>query len=291
MDLDMIHTWFQHGLITRDSLVQRRESPRWVRLSEAVDLSRWRSSRRDRRTLRGRRAGRLRRRARTARRATGRSGGCTSRRRCSCCWRRPLSSCLSAPTSCGPSWMTLPGCRSASSRSSSGWHLRVAGRSAVASCGSCACWPSRRRFPSAACSLARGMRAEALLALASAVVLALGFVLLLASRWSALTASAALLVVALGAAGTVRFARAEAGTALDVGAWASSERRLTDPEIGLDLALPAGWVALKPVKPVGPGDPGDPRGAGPGARLRLRVPALRSRLRRVSSRSSTTSTR
>jgi hypothetical protein len=107
-------------------------------------------------------------------------------------------------------------------------------------------------FPVAGVFVARGMRLEALLALASAVVLALGFVLLLAPRWSALTASAALLVVVLGAAGTVRFARGEAGTALQVGAWASGERRITDPEIGLDMELPAGWVALKPVNPLVP---------------------------------------
>jgi hypothetical protein len=111
-------------------------------------------------------------------------------------------------------------------------------------------------FPVGGVFVARGMRAEALVALAAAVVLALGLVLLLAPRWSALTASAALLVVVLGAAGTVRFARAEAGSALAVGAWASNERRIIDPEIGLDLALPAGWVALKPGSPLVPAIPG-----------------------------------
>ena len=75
-------------------------------------------------------------------------------------------------------------------------------------------------------------------------------------RRSALAAGAALLVVVLGATGTVRFARAEAGTALEVGAWASGERRITDPEIGLDLALPTGWVPLQPANPLVPAAPG-----------------------------------
>src|SRR5512132_2320552 len=43
IDVDMVQTWFQQGLLTRESLVQRPGSTRWVRLAEAVDLSKWRA--------------------------------------------------------------------------------------------------------------------------------------------------------------------------------------------------------------------------------------------------------
>ena len=260
MDLDMVRTWLQHGLLTGESLVQRRESTRWVRLSEAVDLSRWQASR--------------------AAAGRSRTGG------------RPVASGNGAGTAgYGPRWtlfvasglfalLAAAACIVAFRPSlvrpeldDAPW-LRIGLSSLVLGLALVRGWEIGRRvvrvvcvlavaaaFPVAGVFVARGMRTEALLALAAAVVLALGFVLLLAPVRSALAAGAAMLVVALGATGTVRFARAEAGTALEVGAWASGERRITDPEIGLDLELPTGWVPLQPVNPLVP--------AGPGTRVTL----------------------
>lgn len=251
MDLEMVHTWFQHGLITRDSLVQRRESTRWVRLSEAVDLSRWRSS--------GPTAGRQRpagRSAVAARMDVAEGDGPR--------WSLFVASGLFALLAAAAFVVAFRPSLVRPELDDAPW-LQIGLVSLVLGLALARGWQIGRRvvrvvcllavaaaFPVGGVLLARGMRAEALLALASAVVLALGFVLLLAPRWSALTASAALLVVVLGAAGTVRFARAEAGTGLEVGAWAVDERRIIDPEIGLDLALPAGWVALKPGNPLVP---------------------------------------
>lgn len=255
MDLDMVRTWFQHGLLTRDSLVQRRESTRWVRLSEAVDLSRWRSS--GAATARPRAAGQ----AAAAARVVGSGGDGPG-------WTLLVASGLFALVAAAAFVVAFRPTLVRPELDDAPW-LRIGLSSLVLGLALVRGWEIGRRvvrvvcllvvaaaFPVAGVFVARGMRAEALLALASAVVLALGFVLLLAPRRSTLTASAALLVVVLGAAGAVRFARAEAGAAVDVGAWDSGERRITDPESGLDLALPAGWVALKPGNPLVPAAPG-----------------------------------
>lgn len=244
MDLEMVRTWFQHGLLTRDSLVQRRASTRWVRLSEAVDLSRWPSS--------GAPAGRPRGARAVAAARPDVPPGDEPR------WSLLVASGLFALLAAAALVVAFRPSLVRPELDDAPW-LQMGLFSLVLGLCLVRGWEIGRRlvrvvcalavaaaFPVAGVFVARGMRAEALLALASAVVAALGLVLLLAPRRSTSTVSAALLAGALGAAGAVHFARAEAGTELEIGAWASPERRLTDPEIGLDLALPAGWVALKP---------------------------------------------
>jgi hypothetical protein len=255
MDLDMVRTWFQHGLLTRDSLVQRRGSTRWVRLSDAMDLSRWQPS--------GTPAGRARRAGRTAA-VVAPDGTPGDEPR----WASYVAAALLALVAAAALVVAFRPSLVRPELDDAPW-LQIGLFSLVLGLFLVRGWEIGRRvvrvvcalavaaaFPVAGVFVARGMRAEALLALASAVVLALGLVLLLAPRRSTWAAGAALLVVGLGASGIVRFARAEAGTALEVGAWASAERRLTDPEIGLDLALPAGWVALQPGNPLVPPTPG-----------------------------------
>jgi hypothetical protein len=254
MDLDMVQTWFQHGLLTRDSLVQPRGSTRWVRLSEAVDLSRFRSA--------GGTAARNRATARAAIAAPSDVAEDDGAR-----WRLFAASGLFVllaaaalvvarwPNLVRPELDDVPWLRA-------GLVLLVLGLALARG------WDVGRRavrivclvavaaaFPAAGIFAARGMRLEALLALTSAALLAVGFVLLLAKGRSALAATASLLVVVLGGAGVVRFARAEAGEEVDVGAWASEDRRIADPAIGLDLPLPGGWVALKPGNPLVPATP------------------------------------
>src|SRR5262249_58009836 len=41
LDLEMMHSWFQQGLIARDSLVRLAGSKRWTKLDDAVDVSDW----------------------------------------------------------------------------------------------------------------------------------------------------------------------------------------------------------------------------------------------------------
>ena len=249
MDLAMVQTWFQQGLLRRDSLVQKAGTTRWIRLAEAVDVSRWPSQR-------GPRGGGGRALAPTRLGEETEGTGAS--------WRHYVASAvfwLLAAAALGvafrpdvvrPEFDDAPWTQIALS-------LVVLGLALVRG------WRFGRRFVRLICMLAvaaafpvagvfaaRAMRGEALLALAAVMVLALGLVLFLAPRLSKLAAAAALLIVGLGLAGTVRFARAEAGPALEVGGWSSAERRISDPELGLELAIPAGWVVLKPGNPLVP---------------------------------------
>jgi hypothetical protein len=53
----------------------------------------------------------------------------------------------------------------------------------------------------------------------------------------------------MGGAGLVRFAPAPVSATPAVGSWATAESRIFDPEIGLTLVVPPGWVVLKPGNP------------------------------------------
>jgi hypothetical protein len=106
-------------------------------------------------------------------------------------------------------------------------------------------------FPLTGILIAQGERGVALLALASAVLLILGLVAMLARvlGWAAL--ALALVTVAAGAYGIVRFGPApESEAAQEVRSWSSPERRFTDDSVGLILELPDGWVILKPGNPL-----------------------------------------
>ncbi|HVO09748.1 MAG TPA: hypothetical protein VMX54_03245 [Vicinamibacteria bacterium] len=252
MDVDMVQTWFQQGLLNRDSLVQRPGSPRWVRLSEAVDLSRW---------LAGQAAGGGRPRA-TGRLATPvvpEASPADAAR-----WRQVVAAAVLGLLAAAAFVVALRPEAVRPELDDAPW-LKIGLSSLALGLALVPRWAFCRRivrltcllaaaavFPLAGVFVARGIRAEALLALASAAVLATGLVLLLAPRLAALGAVAALLAVGAGAFGVARFARTEPGPALEVGTWALGERRILDPELGLDLTLPPGWVGLKPGNPLVP---------------------------------------
>jgi hypothetical protein len=66
-------------------------------------------------------------------------------------------------------------------------------------------------------------------------------------------AALTLLLVAAGAAGAVRFGYAEDGPeAQRVRAWATPETTFTDDSLGVTLALPKGWVLLRPGHSLAP---------------------------------------
>ena len=67
LDLRMVQTWYQQGLIGPEAMVQKPGSPRWIRLSEAADLERMGSGPIKRRARR--------RAARGARIPSGKGGG------------------------------------------------------------------------------------------------------------------------------------------------------------------------------------------------------------------------
>ncbi|HXY40790.1 MAG TPA: hypothetical protein VEQ10_14055 [Vicinamibacteria bacterium] len=252
MDLDMVHTWFQQGLLNGDSLVQRPGTTRWVRLAEAVDLSRWPA------TQPGG-GGRARGAGRVASGTVPEEAAGEGNR-----WRELVAAAVLGLLAATAFAVTFRPETVRPELDDAPW-LRIGLSSLALGLALLPRWSFCRRivrlvcllaaaaaFPLAGVFVARGIRAEALLALASAAVLALGLVLLLAPRLTALGAVVALLVVGSGAVGSVRFARAEPGPALEVGSWALGERRIADPELGLELALPAGWVGLKPGSPLVP---------------------------------------
>lgn len=106
-------------------------------------------------------------------------------------------------------------------------------------------------FPLVGILLAQGERGLVLAALGSAFVLILGLWGLLAAeiRWLGLTL--ALLALIAGSAGVVRFGYAPPSEAAKgVLEWATQERAFRDAAAGLSLAIPAGWVALRPGSPL-----------------------------------------
>jgi hypothetical protein len=44
LDMDMLRSWYQQGLVTRDSKVRRTNGKQWARLIDAVDISSWGAS-------------------------------------------------------------------------------------------------------------------------------------------------------------------------------------------------------------------------------------------------------
>jgi hypothetical protein len=112
-------------------------------------------------------------------------------------------------------------------------------------------------FPLAGILIAQGERGTALLALASSLLLILGFVTLLAPvlRWGGLLLG--LLPILAGAYGLLSFGQAQDSEAAQAArSWRSGERRFTDDSVGLTLDLPAGWVVLKPGNPLVTGPEG-----------------------------------
>jgi hypothetical protein len=106
-------------------------------------------------------------------------------------------------------------------------------------------------FPLTGILIAQGVRGVALLALVSAWVLISGLVGMLARVLGWLGLVLALVPVAAGGYGVVRFGRAqESEAAQAVRSWSSPERRFTADSVGLALDLPDGWVTLKPGNPL-----------------------------------------
>jgi hypothetical protein len=106
-------------------------------------------------------------------------------------------------------------------------------------------------FPIAGILIAQGERGAALLALASAWVLVSGLVAVLARSLGWLGLFLALLPVAAGAWGVLRFGPApESEEARLVRSWSSPDRRFVDDSAGLSLELPEGWLILRPGNPL-----------------------------------------
>ncbi len=106
-------------------------------------------------------------------------------------------------------------------------------------------------FPLLGVLLAQGQRGSALLALASLWAFALGLWALLAPLARLANIALALLLVAVGGVGAVRFGYApENAAAQGVRGWTTPARSFTDEAAGLSLNLPPGWVVLRQGNPL-----------------------------------------
>lgn len=248
LDQGSLRSWFQQGLIDRDTLVQRERSTNWVRLAEAVDLSTW-AGPADLRVPRGgaRRAGDA------PVEAEGAPDGPVMRMRVAAGFLGllALAAALAAwrpelvrPELDGAPWLRLGlGLLAVGLALAPGWEIarrfaRVGALVAAAAV-----------FPLAGILLARGVRGPALLAAASAVVFALGGLAVLAPVLSPPRSALSIAALALGAAGLVRFSLAERAASL-AAAWSSGDRRVADGELGLNWEVPPGWFVLKPGNPL-----------------------------------------
>jgi hypothetical protein len=256
LDLVMVQTWFQQGLIGPETMVQKAGTPRWGKLSDAVDLRQWNAplsiTPRARSGARGAAST-------TPSVETGASGDR---------WRLhvasgillvlALAAALAAvwpdrvrPDLDGAPWVqTALALFALALLLARGWDL---GRRAVRAV---ALLAAVAAFPLAGLFVARGMRREALLVVASSCLLATGLFAFLAPALSRLAAGASLLAILAGGAGLARFSPAEASAGPAVSPWASGEPRISEKEMGLDLVVPAGWMALKPGNPLVPAPPG-----------------------------------
>ena len=255
LDLGMLQTWFQKGLIVEDTKVQGAGHPRWIRLAEAVDLKQWHGPV----SLTARARGRSRPEE-PEDPAAGASGGAARWRLVAAAvlfFAMGLVAAMAAvwphrvrPELDGAPWRQIAlGAAALGLALAGGWEI---GRRAVRLA---ALALAVGAFPLAGLFVARGMRGEALLVVASAWLLAAGVVAFLAPELSALEAAAALLLVVLSAAGVVWFGRAETSAAPSVETWVTGEQQIVDPSVGLTIPLPPGWVALRPGNPIVPAPP------------------------------------
>jgi len=238
LDLRMVQTWYQQGLIGPAAMVQKPGSPRWIRLSEAADLSEW---------------GPAPKAGGRAAAAADSIGGPEEGR-----WRLYVAAALCfvlavcaglcaylhdrvRPELDGAPWLQIAlGLFALGLGLVRGWNwgrriVRVVAILAAAAV-----------FPLAGVFVAKGLRGEALWILGFVWLLFAGLAAFLAPSLSRLESAASLLVIVLAGGGLVRYVPAEAGAAPAVASWTASERRVANEEIGLELALPPGWTLLKP---------------------------------------------
>ncbi len=276
MDLAALRTWLSQGLVDQDSPVMRPGTRKWVPLGSVPELKGLAPSRRG-----GGSAGRAAA-ARTS--AAGRasrddrtdavySSGGLDRWRIAGVGVLLLAVAVLLVVPVFQPAVVLPALDAAP------W-LQLALASFAFGLALLPPWPLARRvvrgllclaafalFPLAGILFAQGERGAALLAVGSAWLLLSGLLVLLAPSLGVGRLLLALLPVALGLAGVVRFGRAadnpEAQRLRD---WASPDRRFTDEALGLTLEVPRGWVVLRTGNPIAPA-PAD-------ARLTLAQPRL-----------------
>jgi hypothetical protein len=243
LDMRMVQTWYQQGLIGSEGMVQKPGNPRWMRLSEAADLREWGPVP----TKAGGRGG-----------APGRPvpnpiGGVGESH-----YRLLVASGLCFVLAAGAGLCAFQRDRLRPELDGAPW-LQIALALCALGLALVRGWDWGRRsvrvvavlaaaaaFPVAGVVVAKGLRGEALWILACACLLAVGLAAFLAPSLSRLESVGSLLLILLGGAGLARYVPAGTGAAPEVALWSVPERRLANAEMGLAVTLPGGWALLKP---------------------------------------------
>jgi hypothetical protein len=265
LDLTMVRSWYEQGLISAESAVQRAGSKSWMKLSQAVDLRAWGNFAVT--PQKGKKAVRSKAQAAPGTRGRQEEEARESRgsdRSFADHWGTSLAGALLllaagaagylywhpedavSPLDRAPWWPIALGLVAAALALLPGWELsRKLARVA-------ALLVAVAAFPLLGILFAQGVRGAALLTVLGAFVSFMALFAFLADptpHW----ARAALTLLALGGGGYVigRFGYApETSEQREVREAITSNPRFSDPSLGVNLELPPGWFVLKPDSEV-----------------------------------------
>jgi hypothetical protein len=262
LEMDMVRSWYQGGLIDSDSPVQRAGTNRWTTLGEAVNLRDWGGSSSSRRG-----SGKKAIRSKDTSGGGGRSRG-DEQVSYGSSWRESWGTRLAGvlffvgaigaglcawkpesviPAFDGAPWLQIAlGLLAFGLATIPGWELgRKATRVAVL-------LVAIALLPLTGILLAQGLRGTPLIVLGCVWILASSFFAFLADPvpgW--LKAGLFLLVVGGAGFGIVRFGYApETDDQRQVREWTTPDRHYSDATLGVAFDVPRGWVLLKKDNPV-----------------------------------------
>jgi hypothetical protein len=240
LDLEMLRSWYEQGMVRKDSPVQATGSARWVRLMDAEDLRDWRAPA----------AGE----PQAGRQDAGAADDDETR---PARWRSAVAAVLFLALAAGAVFALFSPDRFVPALRRAPWReiaLGAAGLGLLLLPG----WELARRlvrvlvlvltwalFPLLGILWVDGVRGRGLLAIAAAWVMGSGLFALLAARLSGWQSALSLLATLAGGAGVAHFGLLPEDPVRNaLQQHASPARRFADAESGMALALPAGWVLL-----------------------------------------------
>ena len=245
LDDEMLRSWYEQGMITKDSPIKGPGVPSWTPLGKAVDISEWPTS-----------AG------------AGRAGAEYDEEEAVARgpqrWRTRLAGLLVVLAAVGAGFWALLPARFIRDLHDAPW-WPITGALAVMGLLLLPGWELARKlirvlallaaialFPLAGIVIAEGVRGKGLIVLAAAWLLLSGIFALLAGgvlRIGALLLS--ILAILAGAAGVGYFGFVpESPRDRAIREWDSGERRWADDNLGVALSLPPGWRTLRAGNPL-----------------------------------------
>jgi len=247
LDDEMLRSWYEQGMIVKESPILGPGVPRWTPLAKVVDLSDWTPP------SAGRRRGKPGEYEDEELEAAGPQR-----------WRTRLAGVFVLATAVGAAFWALLPARWIRDVHDVPW-VPIAGGLLVAGLLLIPAWEPARKivrvlalvaaillFPIAGILIAEGVRGKGLIVLGAAWLLLSGLFALLAGGAIALgQLLLAVLAVLAGAAGVGYFGFVpEDPRDRAIREWVSGEQRWADDNLGVALNLPPGWRTLRPGNPL-----------------------------------------